>query len=185
MEDDRILDLYFDRDQSAISETAEKYGKYCFSIAYNILNCREDAEESVSDTYLSAWNLIPPRRPTVFSAFLAKITRHLSIDAWRRRTAGKRGGGETQLALDELECFATNGLTAEDACQRKELLHALNKALAALPETERTVFLCRYFYVDSNAQIAERFGFTEGKVKSMLHRTRIKLFNKLHQEGLL
>ena len=103
MEDQGIIALFFDRSEQAIEETDKKYGGYCYSIAYNILSNREDSEESVSDTYLAAWNTIPPRRPNFLNAFLAKMTRRISIDRWRKLSAKKRGGGEIILALDELE----------------------------------------------------------------------------------
>ena len=106
MNDQKIIELFWERHESAISVTAEKYGKYCHTIAYNILSSREDSEESVSDTYLTAWNTIPPRKPNIFSAFLGKITRHISIDRWRKQSAQKRGGKEMIFALDELgECM--------------------------------------------------------------------------------
>ena len=107
MNDKSIIDLYFSRDEEAITQTDKKYGRYCYSIAYNILTNKDDAEESVSDTYMTAWRAIPPRRPSVLSTFLGKITRHISIDRWRERSASKRGGGEVTLALEELEdCVA-------------------------------------------------------------------------------
>ena len=99
MNDDQIIQLYFDRSEQAIKETDTKYGGYCYSIAYNILTNPEDAEESVSDTYLSAWNAMPPRRPSILATFLGKITRRLAIDRWRYRNACKRGGGEVTLVL--------------------------------------------------------------------------------------
>jgi hypothetical protein len=102
MEDNRIVDLYWARSEDAIAETSEKYGKYCYAIAYNILSNTEDADESVNDTYLDAWHNMPPHRPSILSTFLGKITRRISIDKWRGRTADKRGGGEIVLALDEL-----------------------------------------------------------------------------------
>ena len=103
MEDNEIIDLYFDRSETAISQTAVKYGNYCYHIAYNILSDREDSEESVNDTYLAAWNNMPPRRPNVLSTFLGKLTRYISLDRWKARTAYKRGGGEVALSLEELE----------------------------------------------------------------------------------
>ena len=109
MDDQEIIDLYFQRSENAISETASKYGGYCYSIAYNILTNNEDAEESVSDTYLAAWNAMPPRRPSILATFLGKITRRLSIDRWRSRNAYKRGGGEIILALEELEDCVADG----------------------------------------------------------------------------
>ena len=102
MEDSAILDMYFARSEQAIAETDRKYGSYCYSVAYHILEDRQDSEESVSDTYYSAWRGIPPQRPRQLGIFLGRITRNLAIDRWRRRTADKRGGGELTLVLDEL-----------------------------------------------------------------------------------
>lgn len=183
MDDKGIIDLYFARSEAAISETDKKYGGYCYSIAYNILTNKEDAEESVSDTYMAAWNAMPPRRPGILSTFLGKITRHLSIDRWRSRSAYKRGGGEIILALEELEDCVAGEESVEKALERKELARIFNRFLDALPETERSVFLSRYWYVDSVQAIAENFGFSESKVKSMLHRLRGKLRAQLEKEG--
>lgn len=183
MEDSAIVQLYFDRSENAILETDKKYGPYCYTIAHNILANKEDAEESVSDTYLAAWNAMPPRRPSILSTFLGKITRRLSIDRWRIRTAYKRGGGELPLALDELSECVSDGETPEQTLMRRQLALRFNQFLQGLPETERSVFLCRYWYVDSIAQIASQFGFTESKVTSMLHRTRAKLRTMLQKEG--
>lgn len=182
MEDQGIIDLFFDRSEQAIVETDKKYGAYCYAIAYNILSSREDSEESVNDTYLAAWNTIPPRRPRLLNAFLGKITRHISIDRWRRLRAQKRGGKEMTLALEELgECAAAQSLEAE--ISQRELAHSLNDFLAALPETERNVFLCRYWYMDSIETISKITGFSQSKVASMLHRSRGKLRKKLSEEG--
>ena len=181
MEDQGIIALFFDRSEQAIVETDKKYGRYCYSIAYNILSNREDSEESVSDTYLEAWDTIPPRHPGCLNAFLAKITRHISIDRWRKRSAKKRGGGEIILALEELEdCVDAHGVETEFS--KKELTRVLNQFLLSLPETERNVFLCRYWYLDSIQTISEVTGFTQSKVTSMLHRTRGKLRKKLSEE---
>lgn len=183
MDDKTIVDLYFLRNEDAIGLTEEKYGPYCYSIAYNILSNREDAQESVSDTYLAAWNAIPPRRPSVLSAFLGKLTRHISIDRWRQRTAVKRGGGEVAVALEELsECVA--GLqNIELEYERKELMKAYTRFLKELPETERRVFLGRYWYMESIEAIATKFGFSQSKVKMLLQRTRIKLRLRFEEEG--
>ena len=184
MEDQGIVALFFDRSEQAIVETDKKYGGYCYAIAYNILACREDSEESVSDTYLTAWNTIPPRKPNFLNAFLGKITRHISIDRWRKANAQKRGGKEMILALDELgECVAAQGLDAE--LSQRELVRILNSFLTALPETERNVFLCRYWYLDSIEALVKITGFSQSKVTSMLHRTRGKLRKKLNEEGYL
>ena len=181
MEDNEILDLYFARWEQAIAETDQKFGGYCFSIAYNILASREDSEECVSDTYLAAWNAILPRRPGLLAAFLGKPTRHIFIDRWRRGHAQKRGGGEMVLALEELQDCA-GSQDAEIALAEKELTRLLNAFLATLPEMERNVFLCRYWYLDSIQTISERAGFTQSKVTSMLHRTRGKLRKKLSED---
>lgn len=184
MDDNGIIGLYWERSERAITETANKYNGYCYSIAYNILANKEDSEESVSDTWLTAWNVIPPRRPSVLTAFLGKITRHISIDRWRVRTAQKRGGGEVAVALDELGECVSGGLTPEQAVERKELVTSFNRFLDTLSETERSVFLCRYWYLDTVPAIAVNFGFSKSKVTSMLHRTRKKLRVHLEKEGL-
>ncbi len=183
MDDKSIVDLYFSRNQEAIIQTDKKYGPYCYSIAYNILTNKEDAEESVSDTYMTAWRTIPPRRPSVLSTFLGKITRHIAIDRWRERRASKRGGGEVPLVLEELGDCISGMQDVEMEYERKEILKAYVKFLDTLPITERRVFLCRYWYVESVETIADKFGFSQSKVKTMLHRTRAKLRKQLVKEG--
>lgn len=185
MEDNQIISLYWERNEQALAETAAKYGSYCFSIAYNILSSREDADESVNDTYMSAWERIPPHQPNVLSAFLGKITRRISLNKWRDRSRRKRGGGEVPLALEELdECIPGRDDTARKA-ELKELTQAIVRFLNELPETEREVFVCRYWYLADMRQISHAFGFSESKVKSMLHRTRGRLKCHLAEEGLL
>ena len=184
MEDSQIVALYFQRREQAIEETAKKYGKYCFSIAHNILGNREDAEEAVSDTYLGAWATIPPHRPVVLSTFLGKIVRRTAIKRWQKSQTQKRGGGELALALDELSEFLSDGRTPETFIETAELAQLLNDFLRKLPKTERTVFVCRYWYLDPIADIAKRFGFSQSKVKSMLARTRKKLATTLQREGI-
>lgn len=184
MEDQNILDLYFHRSEQAITETDRKYGGYCYTIAYNILGNQEDSEESVSDTYMAAWDAIPPKRPDILSAFLAKLTRHISIDHWRKSSAKKRGGGEIVLALEELDnCIGAGG--AEEALEQKELVQILNRFLQSLPDVERNVFLSRYWYLDPIDTIAAHTGFSRSKVASMLLRIRGRLRKVLTQEGYL
>ena len=183
MEDNRIVDLYWQRNENAISETASKYGKYLHSISYQILSNAQDAEECVNDTYRDAWNTMPPHRPSILSTFLGKITRRISIDLWRKYSAEKRGSGEIALALDELEDCVSGSESVEEESERMELTRILNGFLSALPDTERNVFLCRYWYMDSVPSIANQFGFSESKVTSMLHRTRAKLRVLLEKEG--
>jgi len=184
MDDNEIVDLYFDRTETAISQTAAKYGNYCYRIAFNILSNKEDSEESVNDTYLAAWNNMPPRRPNALSAFLGKLTRYISLDRWKARHAYKRGGGEVALSLEELAECLPGGENPEQAYSKKELLRCVNSFLQALTETERKVFVRRYWYLDSTQEIADRFGFSQSKVTAMLHRIRGKLRKRLEKEGL-
>ncbi len=185
MEDSAIISLYFSRSEKAISETDRKYGAYCFAIANNILSSREDSEESVNDTYLAAWNTIPPQHPNALASFLGKITRYISLDRWKKRTAAKRGGGELPLALEELGDCVSGESSPETVVMDRELNRCVNHFLEALPETERKVFVCRYWYLDSIEGIGKRFGFTESKVKSMLYRLRGKLRGELEEEGFV
>ncbi len=185
MDDHAIVELYWSRSESAIAESEKKYGPYCFSIAHSILSSREDAQECVNDTYLAAWNAMPPKRPAILSTFLGKITRRLSIDRWRSKQAYKRGGGQVLLALEELgECIPGDS-TPDKAYDRKRFGEVFNRFLENLPPIQRQVFLCRYWYLDSLADTAAHFGFSESKTASMLHRTRKKLRVVLEKEGLL
>ena len=185
MDDIKIIELYFNRNEEAIRQTAVKYGKFCYAIANNILGNKQDAEESVNDAYWDAWNSIPPHRPTSLSLFLGKITRRIAIDRWRRLTAQKRGGGELTLALDELYQCVSDSTDVEREFERKQLADTINQFVKNLPKDEQKVFLCRYWYMDSIASISKRFHYSESKVKSMLYRTREKLRAKLKKEGLL
>ncbi len=175
MEDKAIIDLYWKRSEKAISATDAKYGSLCYSLAYNILANREDAEESVNDTYLAAWNAIPPQRPSMLMAFLAALTRRIAIDRWRTISAYKRGGGQIQLALDELLDCASMDQDAESIVMGKEIYAALNRFLDQLPSVERTVFVRRYFLLDTASEIGKNFCFSESNVYTLLRRTRIKL----------
>lgn len=185
MEDARIVDLYWERSESAILETSTKYGKYCHTIAYNILASHEDADESVNDTYLDAWNSMPPHRPSILSTFLGKITRRISIDKWRGRTAEKRGGGEIVLALDELSDCVPSDHNVEQAFELAELAKVIDNFVMTLPPMDRRVFICRYWYLDPISAISKQFGFSESKVKMMLHRQRRRLLSRLEREVFL
>lgn len=184
MTDRELIELYFVRSEQAISETAKQYGSLCYTISYNILYSKEDAEECVNDTYLSAWNHIPPTKPSILSVYLSTITRNLSIDRWREKYAGKRGKGQVAVAAEELEYCLTKGDSPETVYLQKELSECLNAFLGSLPQTERKVFVSRYWYLDSIGDIAEHFGFTVPKVKNMLMRTRRKLKKHLAQKGV-
>ena len=184
-DDQKIIELYCRRSENAIAETAGKYGRYCTAIAYGILGSREDAQECVSDAYLTAWNAIPPRRPADLGTYLGKITRNLSIDRLRTRSREKRGGGEAPLALEELEEVVAGSDSPENEAVRKELTAALNRFLAGLTQQERYVFVRRYWYLDSLTDISEKTGFSGSKVASMLYRLRGRLKKQLIEEELL
>ena len=185
MDDKEIVQLYWERSEQAIAETDIKYGKYCFSIAYNALANREDAEESVSDTYMAVWNQLPPKRPAVLSAFLGKITRYISINRWKERSAQKRGGGEITLTLEELQECVDGKQDVEEICSSREMIRAYDRFLDTLPKMERDIFLRRYWFFDPIDEIADSCGFTRSKVASILHRTRGKLRKQLDKEGVL
>ena len=184
MEDSRIVALYWERDESALTCTREKYGAYCHAIAWQILHSREDAAECENDTYLRAWNAMPPDRPQGLRAYLGAITRRLSLDRWRELHSAKRGGGEVALSLEELgECVGTAD-TVPAAVEAGEMAAILSGFLRSLPSAECDVFLRRYWYFDSVAQMAKRFGYSESKVKMTLKRTRDKLRAHLEKEGI-
>ena len=183
MNDLEIVNLYWARDERAIRETAQKYSAYCFCIARNILNDVQYAEECAADTWMAAWNGIPPARPGQLSAYLGRITRNLSLKRWRAGRALKRGGDRVELALDELaECVPAGG-GVESALDERMLAEAVQRFLGALSDPERRVFVCRYWYLDSIAEICQRSGFSQSKVKSMLHRLRRRLRTHLEGEG--
>lgn len=185
MKDAEILDLYWDRKEEAIYESQKSYGNYCYSIAWNILYSREDSDECVNDTWLRAWNAMPPKRPNRLAVFLGTITRNLSLDRWKERHAVKRGSGEMMLALDELaECVPDAGST-EAAAEAAELERLINEFLHTLPERECNVFLRRYWYVEEYGDIARRYGMKLNTVKTSLFRTRRKLREYLEKEGVI
>ena len=183
MDDAKIVQLYWDRDEQAIPVTASKYGNYCSSIAMNILGSREDAEECVNDTYMRAWTSIPPHRPGVLSAFLGKIVRNLAIKRYKHNTATKRGGGQAPVVLDEIAEFVSDTGSVEQVIDRKELATAIDRFLDGLPASKRNIFVCRYWYFDSIADIANRFGMTENNVYVTLNRLRLKLRTYLLERG--
>jgi RNA polymerase sigma-70 factor (ECF subfamily) len=183
MEDAKIVQLYWDRDERAIPATADKYGSYCAAIAKNILGNKEDAEECVNDTYWNAWNAMPPHKPSILPTFLGKITRNLSLNRYKRNTARKRGKGEAALVLDELLDVVSDKGSVEEELSRKELVSAIDTFLAALPAKQRTLFVCRYWYFDSISDLSSRFGMTENNISVTLNRIRRKLHNFLSERG--
>lgn len=185
MDDQSIVALFWDRSEQAIAETDRKYGAYCYSIAYHALANNEDAEESVSDTYMAAWNQLPPHRPAILATFLGKITRRISINRWKAKNTAKRGGGQITLTLEELDNCVDGKQDIEANSDARELSACLNRFLDSLPKDERDIFLRRYWFFDSIAVIAESYGFTQSKVTSMLHRMRGKLRKQLEKEGFV
>ena len=185
MEDSRIVDLYWERNEDAIKETDKKYGNYCFSCAFNILFDRQDAQECVNDTWLKAWNLMPDERPSMLKYFLAKITRGFALNLYRKNSAEKRGSNETEAALSELENVLSSGSDPEQEMFAKDLQSAINSFLYRLTEKERNVFIRRYFYMENTNMIAEKYHMTENNVSVVLNRARKKLRQYLMKEGYL
>ena len=186
MNDEKIIDLYWQRSEHAITITAAKYGAYCGSIARNILQNTEDAEECVNDTWLRVWNAIPPHRPFKLAAFLGKITRELSLDRYKAQLAQKRGGGELALALDELdEVISDKRNTVEQILETESVGHSISSFLRKQPAKTADIFVCRYYYLCSIKQIATEFCISESKVKSILFRLRKKLRTYLESEGII
>lgn len=185
MNDEEIIALYWERNELAIRETQVRYGYTCFRIAQNILKSREDCEECVNETWLRAWNGIPPAKPNNLKQFLITITRNLAFNTWRRQTAERRGGGEMEAVLDELEeCVSASG-NPEDQLLGQELRNTINSFLENLTVRERDIFLRRYYYVESVQEIGERYGIKDGNVSVILWRVRKKLRKHLEKEGFL
>ena len=183
MEDENIIRLYWDRDETAIEETSKKYGKYCFSIANNILCSREDSEECVNDTYVKVWDSIPPQRPSIFSAFIGKITRNISLNRYKLNNAEKRGGNEMPLVLDEVREIVSGHPDPEEQAIRDELIAAVNDYLATLPVEKRVMFVRRYWYADDVKSIAERMGTSENNISVSVRRIRNSLRGYLIERG--
>lgn len=184
MEDEQIIRLYFDRNETAISETDKKYGSYCMKIAMNILSSEPDSEECINDVWLKMWNSIPPSRPQNLAAYAGKITRNLSINKYKMRYAEKRIEGEFAVSLDELDDCIPGGDTMDEEERSKLIGKSISDFLRGQKELARKVFVCRYFYCDSVSEIAERFDISESHVKSMLLRLRLKLKTHLEREGV-
>ena len=183
MDDYEIIRLYWDRNDQAIYATAEKYGGYCKSIARNILNNEEDAEECVNDTYMNAWNAMLAHWPKQLATFLGKITRNLSFNKYKRNHAEKRGGGELALALDELGDCVSGASDVEHIIDQKELVKTINLFVSSLSAEKRNIFARRYWYVDSVSEIAKDYGMLPGSVSKILERTRKQLKVYLTERG--
>lgn len=183
MQDEDIINLYFARDQRAITETDAKYGHYCHQIAMQILDNPQDAEETVNDTWFRTWNSIPPCRPNILKLYLAKTTRNLAFDRYRCQNAQKRGGGEVELALDELSECLGSPQSIDDNLNSAELTASIQRLLQTLPTRHRFVFVRRYFFVEPIEQISARYGIRKANVLMILARVRKKLKAHLIKEG--
>ncbi len=184
MEDSKIIDLYWARSENAIAETSKKYSRYCYYISFNILHDNEDAKECVNDTYMRAWNAIPPKRPNRLSTFLGKITRNLSLDKYKKYTAQKRGFGQMELSLSELKDCIPAASDIEQVVDTITLVEALNRFLSNQPQIKRIIFVQRYWYLMSIKEISEQCGMSQSKIKSMLYRIRNELRLCLEKEGI-
>ena len=184
MEDEKIVALYEERSEEAIAASSQKYGRYCHTIAYNVLYSEEDAEECVSDTWLRAWGAIPPARPESLKAFLGKITRNLALDRYDAAKAKKRGGGETETAIDELSEILPDESPQSQALEELELTEILNDFLKTLSPEKRKIFMRRYWYMDSVKEISQMYGISESNVKIILFRCRGELKTVLTKEGI-
>ena len=182
-EDEKIIELYWQRDQQAIQETAGKYGIFLHSIAWNILRSHGDAEECVNDTYLRTWNAIPPARPSAFRTWLGRIVRNLSLDRWKQGRTQKRGGGEMELLLGELDGCVPSPRRTESHLEDQEVASLISAFLRRLPWEARVIFLRRYWFGDTSVEIAERLGAGESMVKSRISRTLKRLKEFLRKEG--
>ena len=183
MEDAEIVELYWARDEDAITQTKTKYGAYLNRVAYNILADLEDSQECVSDTLLAAWRSMPDNRPKNLRTYLGKITRQVSIDLYRRRNRMKRYASEYAISLEELGDSFSDGKTPEDELDAKLLTEAVNRFLRSLPEDARNTFIGRYYFFDSLQTVARYCGMSESKCKSLLYRTRQSLKAYLQKEG--
>ena len=182
MEDHKIVDLYWQRSESAVKETATKYGKMLNGISLSLLSSREDAEECVNDTYLEAWNSMPEDRPAYLGAYLSRIVRCISIDRFRASHRQKRG--EAESLTDELADCIPSGMTPQEEYENKRIARVINKFLFELDEEKRRMFVRRYYYSDSVADIADRLRVSVPKVKTTLHRLRGELREYLEEEGI-
>ncbi len=184
MTDEEILELYLNRNEKAISETTDKYSKYCKKIAFNILRNLEDVEECLNDAFLKTWNNIPPMQPNCLATYIGKIVRNLSIDKFKTYKAAKRGNGQIELALSELDECIPGNTNVEQVMEGKILSQAISRFLEQQPEEKRNIFIRRYWYLYSIKEIANIYNMNENKVTSILFRTRNELKAYLEKEGI-
>jgi len=183
MDDKDIVELYWQRNEQAIKETADKYGAYCRKISQNILSDLADSEEILNDIYMQAWLSIPPHHPDSLMAFLGKLARNLALNRYKAVHAKKRLADKFAVSLDELSDCTPSAITVEDKAEIAELGKSISRFLYSQKEDIRNVFICRYFYCDSIEEISGHFGYSQSKIKSMLMRARIRLKSYLKKEG--
>ena len=184
MTDTAIIDLYWQRSEAAIAESDRKYGRYCLAIANNICGNGSDAEECVNDTWLKAWNRMPDERPSALQAFFGVIARNTAINHYRKSKTSKRGGGQTDLALEELQDCIPAPSSVEQTVELMELGEVIDRFLSTLPEAERKLFVSRYWFMAPISELSHKFGYSQSKTKTTLYRTRVKLNRYLQEEGL-
>ena len=182
MEDSQIIGLYFKRDEAAISETAAKYGAFCRGIALNILSISADADECVNDTYLRAWNSIPPQNPVRLGAWLGKVVRNIAFDLWKKNHRKKRYSGMEQL-LNELEDCIPSHTAVESEIEGQELTGVINAWLASLPQSDRILFMRRYWNGETVAALAQESGVSPANMAKKMYRLRQGLKSRLEKEG--
>lgn len=185
MEDKEIIELYWQRNETAIIKTKEKYDRYLFGIADHILHDTSENEECVNDTYLKVWNSIPPANPTSLKNYAGKIARNHALNRLRDRSREKRVANHIAIHLEELESVVCTKSMVEELMDEYHLEAVINAFLEHLPREKRVMFLRRYWYFDSIKEIAQRMGLSESKVKVTLKRTRDELRKRLEKEGLL
>lgn len=181
--EEEIIALYWSRNEEAIRQTADTLGRYCYTVAYNILGNPEDAEECVNDTYLALWNAIPPARPASFKHFVTRILRNLALNRYKEQNRDKRGGGQVPLALEELSEVVSDTEDIPADYARKELLESVTRFLRRCSPRDRSLFLDRYVRLEPTAVLAKRYGVKEAQVLLILSRTRKKLKAQLEKEG--
>ncbi|MBR3058893.1 MAG: sigma-70 family RNA polymerase sigma factor [Clostridiales bacterium] len=184
MEDGTIVQMLWDRCEQALEALAAKYGRFCHKIALNILGINEDAEECVNDTYLSTWNSIPPKRPSVLAPYVGRITRNLALNLYKQKNAEKRGGGNLPLVLDELSEVIPSDSSTSAMLEEKEMMQQISDFLAGLSPDKRKIFVRRYWYTDSVKDIAQQYGLTENNVSVTLNRLKKQLREKLSEGGV-
>ena len=183
MEDSRIIERFWERDEAALSAVSEKYGKYCSTIARNIIGNEQSVEEIVQDILLKLWETIPPNRPQKLQAFIGKIARNLSLDAVRATLRQKRGGGEIVLVLDELNDVSSGADDVERLAEQHETLKAINDFLWSISEKKRKVLVLRFWHCCSISDISQIVGISEMSVSNILKRERKKMMEYLNKRG--